>query len=287
MTPGDLEGARFGPVDHILDVARIAGFVAATGDDPQRWHGVAPPGYAATLLFAVAGPFLGDARVRTYTRTLIHVDQQFRYEAPLRAGRYAVTGRVERVRERGGAWFVTFLGEAAQESALVMSSTSTFLMSDQPAAAEGTEQAEPPPYRRADSTTPRTARRPTEPGPLEPLAKSASRYDLVRYAAASGDFNPLHWDHDAARAAGLPGIVVHGLLMHAWLSQSAAAVAPGETPIVAIKTRFRSALAPAAAASVDGDVVDLDPPEAELKLRLSSAGVDMVTATATVRIGEE
>lgn len=287
MTPGELEGARFGPVDHVIDLERIAFFVAATGDDPGRWVDAAPPGYAATLLFAVAGPFLGDVRVHEYTRTLLHVDQQFRYEAPLRVGRYTVSGRVERVRERGGAWFVTFVAQAVHGAAPIMVSTSTFLMSDKPAGAAEEQRAEPPPRSRADSRAPDTPRMPTGPGPLDPLPKSASRYDLVSYSAASGDFNPLHWDHGAARDAGLPGIVVHGLLMHAWLSQSAATVAAGGDPIGTIKTRFRNALAPADAAQVVGEIVGVDPPEADLKLRLISDGVDMVTATATVRIGEE
>lgn len=287
MTPGELEGARFGPVAHVVDRERIASFVAASGDDSERWFDTAPPGYAAALLFAVAGPFLGDVRVQEHTRTLIHVDQQFRYEAPLRAGRYTVSGRVERVRERSGSWFVTFVAQAEHEAGAVMASTSTFLMSDRPAAAEDRERAEPQPRQRASSTAPGPPRIPTGVGPLDPLPKSASRYDLVRYAAASGDFNPLHWDHEAARNAGLPGIIVHGLLMNAWLAQSAAAVTAGDGLIVAIKARFRNALAPAAAAAVLGEVVGLDPPEADLKLRLTSAGVDMVTATATVRIGEE
>jgi len=36
--------------------------------------------------------------------------------------------------------------------------------------------------------------------------------DLVRYAGASGDFNPLHHDEAYARAAGLPGLMAHGML---------------------------------------------------------------------------
>jgi acyl dehydratase len=39
-----------------------------------------------------------------------------------------------------------------------------------------------------------------------------TRADLVRYAGASGDFNPLHWDEATALAAGLPGVIAHGML---------------------------------------------------------------------------
>ena len=38
-----------------------------------------------------------------------------------------------------------------------------------------------------------------------------TRTDLVRYAGASGDFNPLHLDPDFARAAGLPDVIAHGM----------------------------------------------------------------------------
>ena len=38
-----------------------------------------------------------------------------------------------------------------------------------------------------------------------------TRTDLVRYAGASGDFNPLHHDADFARAAGLPDVMAHGM----------------------------------------------------------------------------
>jgi acyl dehydratase len=37
------------------------------------------------------------------------------------------------------------------------------------------------------------------------------RQDLVRYAAASGDLNTIHWDEATARAAGLPDVIAHGM----------------------------------------------------------------------------
>ena len=38
-----------------------------------------------------------------------------------------------------------------------------------------------------------------------------TRPDLVRYAGASGDFNPMHTDEVAAKEAGLPGVFGHGM----------------------------------------------------------------------------
>ncbi|MBW9121416.1 MaoC family dehydratase N-terminal domain-containing protein [Microbacterium trichothecenolyticum] len=39
-----------------------------------------------------------------------------------------------------------------------------------------------------------------------------SRESLVRYAGASGDFNPIHYRDDVAAAVGLPGVLAHGML---------------------------------------------------------------------------
>lgn len=39
-----------------------------------------------------------------------------------------------------------------------------------------------------------------------------TRADLVRYAGASTDFNPIHWSPTAAAALGLPGVLAHGML---------------------------------------------------------------------------
>jgi acyl dehydratase len=39
-----------------------------------------------------------------------------------------------------------------------------------------------------------------------------TRDSLVRYAAASGDFNPIHYRDDVAQSVGLPGVLAHGML---------------------------------------------------------------------------
>ncbi|MDP9115915.1 MAG: MaoC family dehydratase [Actinomycetota bacterium] len=39
-----------------------------------------------------------------------------------------------------------------------------------------------------------------------------SRFDLVRYAGASGDFNPIHWNERFAKSVGLPDVIAHGML---------------------------------------------------------------------------
>lgn len=46
---------------------------------------------------------------------------------------------------------------------------------------------------------------------LEPVQIPVTRETLVRYAGASTDFNPIHWSDRAARAAGMDGVIAHGM----------------------------------------------------------------------------
>lgn len=51
------------------------------------------------------------------------------------------------------------------------------------------------------------------------LEKTPTSQQLVQWAAASGDFYQIHYDAEFALGAGLPGIIVHGALKHAFLGQ--------------------------------------------------------------------
>lgn len=46
---------------------------------------------------------------------------------------------------------------------------------------------------------------------LPPQAFTIHRVDLVRYAGASGDFNPIHWNQRVAQSVGLPDVIAHGM----------------------------------------------------------------------------
>lgn len=46
---------------------------------------------------------------------------------------------------------------------------------------------------------------------LGPESFRVTRAGLVRYAGASGDFNPIHWSDRVARSVGLPGVLAHGM----------------------------------------------------------------------------
>jgi len=51
------------------------------------------------------------------------------------------------------------------------------------------------------------------------LEKTPTTRQLVMWAGASGDYNPIHYDKDLALARGLPGVVVHGQLVACFMGQ--------------------------------------------------------------------
>lgn len=57
---------------------------------------------------------------------------------------------------------------------------------------------------------------------LAPKSFTVTRDDLVRYADASGDHNPIHQDEAVARSVGLPGVVAHGMLTLALVGRAVA-----------------------------------------------------------------
>ena len=56
---------------------------------------------------------------------------------------------------------------------------------------------------------------------------SVTRADLVRYAAASGDHNPIHQDEQVARSVGLPGVIAHGMYTMALAARAVDSWFPG------------------------------------------------------------
>ncbi|WP_151083518.1 MaoC/PaaZ C-terminal domain-containing protein [Nocardioides cynanchi] len=62
---------------------------------------------------------------------------------------------------------------------------------------------------------------------LEPQTFTVTRADLVRYAEASGDHNPIHQDEQVALAVGLPGVIAHGMYTMALAARAVAGWFPG------------------------------------------------------------
>lgn len=67
---------------------------------------------------------------------------------------------------------------------------------------------------------------------------TVTRADLVRYAGASGDFNPIHWSDRVATAVGLPGVIAHGMFTMALAGRAVEDWAGGTDRVVEYSVRF-------------------------------------------------
>ena len=75
-------------------------------------------------------------------------------------------------------------------------------------------------------------------GALPPRSVTLTRADLVRYAGASGDLNPIHWNERTAEEAGLPGVIAHGMLTMGLAAQFVADWAGDPAAVVSFRCRF-------------------------------------------------
>ena len=262
----------------------------ATGDDPDRWTRYAPPSFAGAVLFKVAPAFFADPDASSRSRLLIHGEQVFAWERPWRIGSLLTIGaRIQRLRERGGTAFVTFVTDVTDDTQrTVLSSRSLFLMSAaEPPGGGALEREEPEPEARRPMERPVREAAGDAGSVLRPLPKSASRADLVRYAAASEDFNPVHWDHGRGVDSGVGGVICHGLLLAAWATQPAAASVERSDPLAAARFRFRIPLYPDVAATVVTRVKDRSDGVTSVAAEVVSEAGRHVIATISIRTDDQ
>jgi acyl dehydratase len=65
-----------------------------------------------------------------------------------------------------------------------------------------------------------------------------TRADLVRYAGASGDFNPIHWNDRTATSVGLPGVIAHGMFTMALAGRAVTDWTGNPGALVEFQVRF-------------------------------------------------
>jgi acyl dehydratase len=83
------------------------------------------------------------------------------------------------------------------------------------------------------------------------------KYLTVRYAGASGDFNPIHIDDEFARAVGLPGRILHGLWTMAQVARAQTEAAGGPEHLKRLSVQFRGMGVPQQEVLVTGTVREI------------------------------
>lgn len=121
-----------------------------------------------------------------------------------------------------------------------------------------------------------------------------SRADLVKYAGASGDFNPIHWNDRFAKSVELPGVIAHGMFTMGAAVQLVVDWAGDPAAVVDYQTRFTKPVpvedvdeGPGAEIEVSGVLgsIDADNSTARVDLTVTSAGQKvLVKAQAVVRL---
>jgi acyl dehydratase len=126
---------------------------------------------------------------------------------------------------------------------------------------------------------------------LPPQTFPLDRAGLVRYAGASGDFNPIHWSEETATSVGLPNVIAHGMLTMAtavrvvtdWLGDPGAVLEYGvrfTRPVVVDFERPAELVVTGSVRSVDEEAAT-----AVLDLTASVNGETVLARTrATVRL---
>jgi acyl dehydratase len=201
------------PLEFDIEKERIQAYAAAT-NDPIAQHVAgefAPPVFSIVPAFQVAGMAMMSVVPGEYLMRVVHGEQDFRFHAPLLPGT-KVTSRARAIglRQRSSGVTCTVLAEtrdAASDELL----TEQYLVSFFRGVEGAPDVGEAPPDHSFDDAL----------RDSEPQAEVVQTYDAdqtYRYAEASGDPMPIHTDENIAKAAGLPGIIIHGLCTMAFTS---------------------------------------------------------------------
>ena len=124
---------------------------------------------------------------------------------------------------------------------------------------------------------------------LPPLERRIDLTTLVRYAGASGDYNPIHHDEAYARAAGLDGVIGHGMLAMGLASEAVTDWAGDSGLVSGMSVRFASPYRVGDTLTIEGEVVERTITDDGVSLRVAltctnQEGTEILRdATATLR----
>lgn len=103
---------------------------------------------------------------------------------------------------------------------------------------------------------------------IAPLVVDITVEQIRAYAEASGDDNPAHLDEAAARAAGLPGIIAHGMFTMALLGRALTAWTGDASRVRVFGVRFSGMVRPGDRLTARGKVVAVDKAAGTVNLEL-------------------
>jgi acyl dehydratase len=127
---------------------------------------------------------------------------------------------------------------------------------------------------------------------LPDVSYPITRSSLIRYAGASGDFNPIHWNPRVAAEVGLPDVIAHGMLTMATACRAVTDWVGDPAAVIEYSVRFTRPVtvpddAAGATLAVTAVIGELDPAARTVRVDLTvkAAGVTVLgKARALVRL---
>lgn len=121
---------------------------------------------------------------------------------------------------------------------------------------------------------------------LPELKVTPDRFLTVRYAGASGDFNPIHIDEEFAKQVGLPGRILHGLWTMAQVARAQTEAGGGPHALKALDVQFRGMGVPEAEVTVTSTVREVADGIASVDTVAEQNGAAIIrNATAELAVG--
>jgi acyl dehydratase len=209
----DAIGTWGDPVEFAVESERIAAYAAATNDPiPQHASGeLAPPVFAIVPAFQALATASVTVIPAELLMRILHGEQDFHFHAPITPGvtlstRAAPIG----IRRRSSGVTVVCKGETrnAETGELLVEQYMTSFVRG---AETGEDAGEEAPAHAFDESL-------REREPDATVEQTFDSDQTFRYSEASGDPMPIHLDENVAKAAGLPGIIIHGLCTMAFTS---------------------------------------------------------------------
>ncbi|HWD07719.1 MAG TPA: MaoC/PaaZ C-terminal domain-containing protein [Actinomycetota bacterium] len=194
-------GRTYPSSTYLVTAEAIRAYAAATNEDNPVFTGadpVAPPAFPVVPGASILAAALFDPELGVNLARLVHGEEDHRLHVPIRPGdQLAVAGSLEAVDiKETGETFTVYTSLTNQDGVLAAELRSMMFVrgSGSRSRAAGAGEAAP------------------QPELAFSAVQKVDEDQTYRYAEASGDHNPIHTDPEFARnAAGLPGIILHGM----------------------------------------------------------------------------
>lgn len=230
----DLIGRSYSDSFEVTEEA-IGRYARATDDLNPRYLGpgdvVASPVWPVVPAFGLFMKAAKDPQLGADFLRLVHAGEDHRLHAPIRPGdRLTILAAVESIEDtESGEAFTVRARETNQDGVEVAEVAGTMVIRAAP---------------RRRKRAPRPATDPHEF--VHEVVAQVSEDQAARYAQASGDHNPIHLDDEVARAARLPGVILHGMCTMALAARGAVDGLAGGDPtrVKRIAVRFNKPVFP-------------------------------------------